>query len=310
MKLSTFAVAALAAPFVEAAPTDIRELANRQTKPKELIQPEFYPVLQRYTRYAVASLATFVYGFGTCKSPPFGSKLVRKVVSDIVNDTQVAVFQDDAAKEFIVSFAGSSSLQDFGTDFNFFFMPFDSAPGCTGCQVHGGVLKGWRSVQAGVIQALAELRAEKPSYSTIITGHSLGGGLASIAYTDLKANGVPIKIAYTMGSLRVGNQQYADYTDKLSGASDTQLGTLIRITHRIDGVPGLPLTPMGFVHTRTEIYEQDTAPILGTQSAGTTYRCFGQEAPDCNKGTATGFINQDHLVYTEINMTDGAQCNN
>jgi len=36
MKLSTFAVAALAAPFVQAAPTDIRELANRQTKPKEL----------------------------------------------------------------------------------------------------------------------------------------------------------------------------------------------------------------------------------------------------------------------------------
>jgi len=36
MKLSTFAVAALAAPFVQAAPTDIRDLTNRQTKPKEL----------------------------------------------------------------------------------------------------------------------------------------------------------------------------------------------------------------------------------------------------------------------------------
>jgi len=36
MKFSTFAVAALAAPFVQAAPTDIRELSNRQTKSKEL----------------------------------------------------------------------------------------------------------------------------------------------------------------------------------------------------------------------------------------------------------------------------------
>ena len=273
------------------------------------VQPELYPVLQRYTRYAVASLATFVYGFGTCKSPPFGSKLVR-TVNNILSDTQVAVFQDDAAKEFIVSFPGTSSVQDFGTDFNFFFMPFDTAPGCTGCQVHGGVLNGWRSVQEDLTTALAELRAEKPSYSTIIVGHSLGGGLASIAYTDLKSNGVPVKAAYTMGSLRVGNQQYADFTDKLSGASDSQLGSLIRITHHIDGVPGLPLTPMGFVHTRTEIYELDTKPIGGTQSAATTFRCYGQEAPDCNKGTAVGFINQDHLVYTEINMTDGAQCNN
>ena len=156
-------------------------------------------------------------------------------------------------------------------------MPFDTAPGCTGCQVHGGVLNGWRSVQEDLTTALAELRAEKPSYSTIIVGHSLGGGLASIAYTDLKSNGVPVKAAYTMGSLRVGNQQYADFTDKLSGASDSQL---------------------------------DTKPIGGTQSAATTFRCYGQEAPDCNKGTAVGFINQDHLVYTEINMTDGAQCNN
>jgi hypothetical protein len=155
-------------------------------------------------------------------------------------------------------------------------------------------------------RALAELRVQHPDYSTVIVGHSLGGGLASIAYTDLKANNIPVKAAYTMGSLRVGDQAYADFTDKLSGASDTQLGSLIRITHHIDGVPGLPLTPMGFVHTRTEIYELDNA--AKTQTAETTYRCFGQEAPDCNRGTAVGFINQDHLVYTGISMTTGEQC--
>jgi hypothetical protein len=67
---------------------------------------------------------------------------------------------------------------------------------------------------------------------------------------------------------------------------------------------------MGFVHTRTEIYELDTALVGGTQSAATTFRCYGQEAPDCNKGTAVGFINQDHLVYTGIDMTTPEQCNN
>jgi hypothetical protein len=36
MKLTTFAVAALAAPFVQAAPTEVREIVNRQTKPREL----------------------------------------------------------------------------------------------------------------------------------------------------------------------------------------------------------------------------------------------------------------------------------
>ncbi|RMZ74517.1 Lipase class 3 [Pyrenophora seminiperda CCB06] len=308
MKLTVFALAAFATPFANAAPVDLHMLVDRQTRAKELIQPELYPVLQRYTRFASASLATFVYGLGTCQSPPFSSKLVRKVSSNIVIDTQVAVFQNDAAKEFIVSFPGTSSIQDFVTDFNFFFLPFDTAPGCNGCQVHGGVLKGWRSVQVGLTKALAELRAEQPTYSTIIVGHSLGGGLASLAYTDFKANNIPVKAVYTMGALRIGNQQYVDYTDKLSGASDTQLGELIRITHHTDGVPGLPTTSMGFVHTRTEIYELDTALIFGTQDAAVTFRCYGQEAPDCSKGSAIGFINQDHLVYTGISMITPEQC--
>lgn len=271
------------------------------------VDPAYYPTLQRYTRFAVASLATFTFGLGTCPSPPFESKLVAKV-NNIVTDTQVAVFQDDAAKELIVSFPGTSSLQDFGTDFVFFLVPFDTAPSCSGCQVHGGVFNAYKSIRPDLITALADLRTKNPSYKTVVTGHSLGGGFASIAYTDLKANNIPVSIAYTMGSLRVGNQAYADYTDKLSGASDSNLGTLIRITHGIDGVPNLPMDNMGFVHTRTEIYEVDNA--AGQESPQTTFRCFGQEASDCNKSTAQGFINQDHLVYTNIQMTNGAECQN
>ncbi|KNG49846.1 feruloyl esterase a [Stemphylium lycopersici] len=242
MKFSTLALAALAAPMIHAAPANMNvgrdiatptetdknngkytgasKLKHRQQafRRRELIQPSLYPILQRYTRFAVASLATFVYGLGECANPPFQSVLVRKV-TNLVTDTQVAIFRDDAAREFVVSFPGTSSIQDFGTDFNFFFMPFDNVPGCDGCQVHGGVLKGWKSVKEGLVAALGELRAEKPGYRTVVVGHSLGGGLASVAFTDLKANGVRVDAAYTMGSLRVGNQAYADFTDRLSGAS-------------------------------------------------------------------------------------------
>lgn len=110
-----------------------------------------------------------------------------------------------------------------------------------------------------------------------------------------------------MGSLRVGNQAYADFTDKLAGASDTTLGNLIRITHNRDGVPNLPRKAMGFQHTRTEIYQLDDA--AGTQTADTTYRCYGQEAADCSARTATGFINQDHLEYSGVEMVTGDSCN-
>jgi hypothetical protein len=109
-----------------------------------------------------------------------------------------------------------------------------------------------------------------------------------------------------MGSPRVGNPAYATFTDSLSGASDSNLGTLIRITHNTDGVPGLPTQAMGFQHTRTEIYQLDNA--AGLQSPETTFRCFGQEAGDCNRATAMGFINLDHLVYTGVQMTNGETC--
>lgn len=223
-----------------------------------------------------------------------------------MTDTQAAIFKDDNAKELILSLPGTASAQDFITDFSFVPLNQTTAAGCTDCRVHGGFYVAWRSIADAVTAALADLQTANPSYSTIITGHSLGGALATLAYTDLKAAGVPIKIAYTMGSPRVGNPAYTNFNDALSGASDSNLGTLIRITHHTDGVPGLPTQAMGFQHSRTEIYELDNA--AGTQSPGTTFRCFGQEAADCNLGTATGFINQDHLVYTGVQMTNGATC--
>ncbi|KAF2994270.1 hypothetical protein E8E13_002466 [Curvularia kusanoi] len=306
MKPVNVILAAIAAPLAYALPTS---LAERQTtdRPRVTIDPNLYPVLQRYTRFAVAGLATFTYNGGTCPSPPFNSVLV-KAINNLVTDTQVAIFRDDAAKELIVSFPGTASAQDFITDFAFLPLNQTTAPGCTDCKVHGGFYNAWRSVKDQTLAALEDLRAQNPSYSTILTGHSLGGALATLAFTDLRANNIPLKITYTMGSPRVGNQAYADFNDKLSGASDNNLGDLIRITHGIDGVPGLPRQDMGFQHSRTEIFEVDNA--AGIQSPETTYRCFGQEASDCNRATQTGFINQDHLVYTDINMTNGAECEN
>ncbi|KAJ4349094.1 hypothetical protein N0V95_004875 [Ascochyta clinopodiicola] len=303
MKTVNVALAAIVAPLVAGLPT---ELLDRQAaKPRVQIDSALYPVLQRYTKFAVASLATFTFNLGTCPSPPFKSTLV-KTIANLVTDTQAAIFKDANAKELILSFPGTASVQDFVTDFAFVPLNQTTAAGCTNCRVHGGFYVAWRSVADEVIAALADLQATNPGYSTIITGHSLGGALATLAYTDLKAAGIPVKTAYTMGSPRVGNPAYADFIDSLSGASDSALGTLIRITHATDGVPGLPSQAMGFQHPRTEIYELDNA--AGTQSPELTFRCFGQEAADCNRGTAMGFINQDHLVYTGVQMTNGATC--
>ena len=321
MRITSFLLAALAVPSALAAPAD---LDIRQAKPRELsrsssfpsvkntssvlstVNPGLFPALQRYSKFAVASLVTVVGG-GTCAKPPYQSKLVATIRANS-SDTQVAIFQDDTAKELIISFPGTTSMQDALTDVVIYLTPFTTAPGCTGCKVHLGLLTGWRGVQVNLTNALTELQARYPLYSTVIVGHSLGGGLASVAYTDLKSNGVSVRAAYTMGSLRVGNHQYAAFTDALSGASDTAIGSFVRLTHASDGVPSLPPAGLGFRHTRTEIFGLDD-PATGLQTAATTFRCYGSGASDCNGGMAQGLINKDHLTYAGISMVNGDTCN-
>jgi hypothetical protein len=270
------------------------------------VNPGLFPALQRYSKFAVASLVTFVGG-GTCAKPPYQSKLVATIRANS-SDTQVAIFQDYTAKELIVSFPGTTSMQDALTDVVIYLTPFTTAPGCAGCKVHLGLLTGWRGVQVNLTNALTGLQARYPQYSTVIVGHSLGGGLASVAYTDLKSNGISVRAAYTMGSLRVGNHQYAAFTDALSGASDTAIGSFVRLTHASDGVPSLPPAGLGFRHTRTEIFGLDD-PATGLQTAATTFRCYGPGASDCNGGMAQGVINKDHLTYAGISMVNGDTCN-
>lgn len=193
----------------------------------------------------MASLATFTFNLGRCPAPPSRSILL-KTIANLVTDTQAAIFRDDNAKDLILSFPGAAFVQDFVTAFSFIALTQTAAAGCTDCKVHGGFYIAWRSIADEVTIALADLRSKNPEYSTIITGHSLGGAIATLAYTDLKAAGAPVKTGYTMGSPRVGNPAYADFVDRLSGASDSDLGMLIRITHSTDGVPDCRLRRWAF----------------------------------------------------------------
>lgn len=272
------------------------------------VDPSLFPILQRYTRFSVAALATFVFGNGACPSPPFNAPLVAHF-QNTPTDTQVAIFRDDPEQEFILSFPGSSSLEDFITDFAALPVPY-TFPGtkCANCTVHLGLNTAWNSVADQTIDTLANLTAAYPKYHIVITGHSLGGALAGIAYPSLKPTSLPIQAVYTFGQFRIGNQAFADYVDGVSGTTEDVVGEYYRVTHHRDGVPNLPSQGPSYQHSRTEFYELDDASSGGNQTAGTTFRCFGQEAGDCNKGAARGFINQDHLMYTGIQMTDGAEC--
>jgi len=98
---------------------------------------------------------------------------------------------------------------------------------CPGCLGHSGFYRAWQDVRAGVSQAVAAAVGLNRATQVVVTGHSLGAAIASIAAVDLRSQGFnvdlvcsainlslrPILICYqsqaNFGSPRVGNQAFA-----------------------------------------------------------------------------------------------------
>lgn len=104
-------------------------------------------------------------------------------------------------------------------------------------KIHVGFSQGYSSIAKKIEKSLARI-GRIPIY---ITGHSLGGALATIATQYLEANPrfeFQMAACYTFGSPRVGN---ADYDPNLKTS-------IFRIVNTTDIVTVVPLLTMGFVH--------------------------------------------------------------
>jgi hypothetical protein len=129
--------------------------------------------------------------------------------------------------------------------------------------------------------------ASYPSYSLVLTGHSLGAAVATIAAAYLRGNGYPCDL-YTYGSPRVGNGIFADF---VSG----QAGVTARITHYNDVVPRLPPLLTGYRHTSPEYWLSDGTDTTNNYNISDIKVCLGDKNTDCNAGeSGLDFTGHDH----------------
>ena len=92
----------------------------------------------------------------------------------------------------------------------------------------------------------------RPNKPLFITGHSMGGALATIAAADLKTFSGTMNmkmILYTLGCPRVGNQAFADLMFDIFPS-----GTNYRIVHYDDAVPHAIPRAFGFQHAGEEVW--------------------------------------------------------
>ena len=174
-------------------------------------------------------------------SPGFGNMTeALKLFQDLTN-TEVIYHRKTDTKALlawggttlIVSFKGTSSFENVMTDLNFlksFHPPRRTAPITTSwglslihvpVRVHTGFLEAWTTdaYDAKLVERVGEILTELggPQVVTfMVTGHSLGGALATLASHAFKTAFPASQITcYTYGQPRVGNRPFAYEYNKL-----------------------------------------------------------------------------------------------
>ena len=119
--------------------------------------------------------------------------------------------------------------------------------------VHRGFYKAFMSLGAQILNRMEIRNAELP---ILITGHSLGGAMATLAMAELLNANIPVACCYTFGSPKVGDNHFAD---QFLGQN------LFRVINRNDVVSRLPLNilNMQYQHAGESHYFSETEHHVG-----------------------------------------------
>ncbi len=118
-------------------------------------------------------------------------------------------------------------------------------------RVHTGFFLAWAIIEQSVLSQISKWRSQLHSEGKAlpplyITGHSLGGALATMAAASLSDNGVDVAGVYTFGQPRVGDRTFASQLDKHIN------GKAFRFVNNNDIVPHVP--PPFSVWNPTRLY--------------------------------------------------------
>jgi len=216
---------------------------------------------------------------------------VTAVMSDTSYNTFGFVGYSTAKNEIIVSFRGTqeASLTNWVEDLKFFksWQPFD---GVSGAYVASGFNGAYTSLKSQAQAAVKAALDQYPGASVAVTGHSLGGALATLCVVDLLASDIISNpTQYTFGSPRVGDAAFANAYDGMIPE-----GRRYRVVNNDDIVPHVPFEDLGFQHVAQEVWLHDGTVTVCDDSG---------EDPSCSDSLALWdtLSISDHLNYFGIN---------
>lgn len=124
---------------------------------------------------------------------------------------------------------------------------FAPATGVFGTEVHSGFKDALDEVWDDIVAVLHDT-----GLPAVVTGHSLGGALATLAAARLASSGTSVAAMHSYGSPRVGRRDFAgEFQKRLSGVS-------FRFINHIDIVTRVPLLIQSYRHVGSRVYFNST----------------------------------------------------
>jgi predicted lipase len=213
-----------------------------------------------YARLAFAAYCPNPFNFTCTECPPLDFLPVSTFYNESTNMFAyigIRLPQTDPP-EIIIAFRGTQFSSLLNWIYNLQFpkvIPYRNYPGMA---VHEGFWEAYESIHIGIEFWIRQLLVLYPTASITVTGHSLGGAMATLCATEIKA-GIDTKLnvsLVTFGSPRVGNVDY-------SALFSTICNITWRVVHYRDIVPHLPPRSsdvLQFWHVAQEIwYDQENS---------------------------------------------------
>ncbi|KAL0823723.1 hypothetical protein Bca101_047400 [Brassica carinata] len=208
----------------------------------------------------------------------------------------------------IIAFRGTQehSIQNWVSDL--FWKQLDlNYPDMSDAMVHHGFYSAYHNTTVRPAVLGAVQRAKKsygPNINIMVTGHSMGGAMATFCGLDLVNGGEENVQVMTFGQPRVGNAAFASYYSLL-------VPNTFRITHDHDIVPHLPpyynhFPQKTYHHFPTEVWLRDVSSL--NHSVEKVCDNTGED-PTCSRSVKGNSIS-DHLSYfgVELHCETWRQC--
>ncbi|KAI0223390.1 hypothetical protein L0F63_004634 [Massospora cicadina] len=232
----------------------------------------------RVTPYAAATYCKNKrlksWSFAYCKAISNHTRLV-KVIHNKEHKLKAIITSNEYKKEIVVAFRGSVNFRNWLSDFNFYLTDFSRVEGAA---VHLGFKKCADALRPRVVSALRRLRhnPKMRSYNITVTGHSLGGAIATLSALDIQSqlnmSWSQVKVI-TYGQPRVGNRAFAMWYNSLPL-------NYIRVVNDNDVVPHTPPNFIGYFHINHELFITPKRTYLCLTNDLECHRCSNSYVPN------------------------------